>query len=78
MWASVDVHTDTHRDKKDTGLSGIFYAGNMQPQPCLALPGLGMIWVHGAGSCAAIAGNNLDHGSLPIDDVKVMGALYVA
>ena len=52
--------------------------GDMKPQPCLAFPGLGMIWVHGSGSMAAFDGCHLDHGSLPVKDVKVMGALYVS
>ncbi len=78
MYASADVHTDTHRDKRDKGFSGVFYVGDMKPQPCLAFPGLGMIWVHGSGSMAAFDGCHLDHGSLPVKDVKVMGALYVS
>jgi hypothetical protein len=80
MWASTDVYTNTHRDRKDKGLSGVFYAGNMKPQPSFAVPGVGMIWVHGAGSCAAFDGHSLDHGSLPTDSedcVKIMGACYV-
>jgi hypothetical protein len=78
MWASADVHTENHKDNNDKGLSGIFYLGNMKQQPCFSLPGLGMIWVHGSGSCAAVAGQTLNHGSLPVDDLKIMGALFVA
>ena len=79
FWLSIARGTVLHRDKKDIGLSLLFYLGfGWKNTPSFGLTELGYVWKHSPGSVAGIRATTYYHMSLKNENgFRIMGAGFV-